>query len=167
MEQKFQQAPRKQPQLKFPVHISHGAPPADGNIIILTKYFSLCMSIQRASVAFSLQDWHILYCPRTFMWSFRGLDLVEWSCIHSIMSLLTFLKRALFGPSLFASSPSLEFQQRRQMLELVKMVYLDHINENEPLSEDSWSKYNQHLKIFKTHVEEIVSKLCAQIGSPF
>jgi hypothetical protein len=53
--------PRRQQQLKFPVHISCGFLPADGNIIILTKYFTLCMNTQRASVALSLQDWHILY----------------------------------------------------------------------------------------------------------
>lgn len=88
---------KKQQQLKFPVHISHGLQPVDGNIIILTKYFALCTNIQRASVAFSLQDWHVLYCPRTFIWCFRVLDLVEWSCIHSVMSFLTFLKRALFS----------------------------------------------------------------------
>lgn len=93
----FQQPPGKQQQLTFPVHISHGRQPVDGNIIILTKYFTLCMNIQRASVAFSLQDWHILYCPRTFIGCFRVLDLVEWNCIHSIMSFLTFSKRALFS----------------------------------------------------------------------
>lgn len=73
MEQKFQQPPRKQQQLEFPGPISHGPQPADGNIIILTKYFALCMNIQRASVAFSLKDWHVLYCPRTSVWCFRVL----------------------------------------------------------------------------------------------
>lgn len=46
---------------------------------------------------------HPLYCPRTFTWCFRVLALVEWSCLHSIMSFLTFLKRALFSASLSAS----------------------------------------------------------------
>lgn len=142
MEQKFQQPPRKQQQLKFPVHISHGLLPADGNILILTKYFTLCMNIQRASVMLSPQDWHILYCPRTFIWYFRPLSLVEQGCIHSIMSFLTLLKRALFSPFLSASWLSLEFQQSKQMLESVQMVYLDHINEKESNSDDFWSVYN-------------------------
>lgn len=39
--QTFQQPPEKQQRLMFPVHISHGLRPGDGNIIILTKYFAL------------------------------------------------------------------------------------------------------------------------------
>lgn len=88
MEQKFQQPPRKQKQLKFPVHISHGLQPVDGNIIILTKYFTLCMNIQRASVAFSLQDWHILLLPKNVYMMLQSPRLggVELSSLNHVIS---------------------------------------------------------------------------------
>lgn len=94
---------KKQQQLKFPVHISHGLQPVDGNIIILTKYFALCTNIQRASVAFSLQDWHVLYCPRTFIWCFRVLDFgrVELYSLSHVIS--DILEESLVQPSLSAS----------------------------------------------------------------
>lgn len=131
MEQKFQQPPRKHQQLKFPVHISYGHWPADGNIIILTKYFPLCKSIQRASVAVPLQNWHTLCCPRTFIWVLQspllgGVEL--YSLNHAVSDILE--ESLVQSISLYVTTFT-GVSTKQANLESVKMVYLDHINKEE------------------------------------